>query len=110
MILSGWVVYAIVYLAFGLAGSTTVRIALFMAYGIYFGLTEPAEKAWIARLVSPHLRGTAFGCYHGVIGLGALPASLLFGLLWQVWGVAEAFATGAGLAVAACFLLFQCRE
>jgi MFS family permease len=107
MILSGWAVYAGVYLAFGLAESMTARIALFMAYGIYFGLTEPAEKAWIARLVPSHLRGTAFGYYHGVIGLGALPASLLFGLLWQTWGVATAFTTGAGLAMAACVLLLR---
>jgi MFS family permease len=107
MILSGWAVYAGVYLAFGLAGSMTARIALFMAYGLYFGLTEPAEKAWIARLVPSHLRGTAFGYYHGVIGLGALPASLLFGLLWQTWGVATAFTTGAVLAMAACVLLLR---
>jgi len=111
MILGGWAVYALVYLAFGLAGAMTTRIALFMVYGIYFGLTEPAEKAWVASLVPSHLRGTAFGYYHGVIGLGALPASLLFGLLWQLQGAAVAFTTGAGLAVAACLLLLrQCRH
>jgi MFS family permease len=105
MILSGWAVYAAVYLGFGWAGSMTARIALFMAYGIYFGLTEPAEKAWVARLVPSHLRGTAFGYYHGAIGLGALPASLLFGMLWQTWGAAAAFITGAAFALAACSLL-----
>lgn len=107
MILSGWAVYAGVYLAFGLAGSMRARIALFMVYGIYFGLTEPAEKAWIARLVPSHLRGTAFGWYYGVIGLAALPASLIFGLLWQARGPAAAFTTGAALALAACLILFN---
>jgi len=105
MILSGWAVYAMIYLSFGLSGSPSLRIALFIAYGIYFGLTEPTEqKAWIAGLVPTHLRGTAFGYYHGVIGLGALPASLLFGLIWQVWGTAAAFTAGACPAMAACLL------
>ena len=59
----------------------------------------------MAALVPPHLRGTAFGLYHGVIGLAALPASLLFGLLWQGFGARAAFFTGAGLALAATVVL-----
>ncbi len=65
-------------------------IAAFMVYGI-FGLTEPVEKAWVADLAPAALRGSAFGCYHAVVGLGALPASLVFGLVWQLWGAPAAF-------------------
>ena len=105
MVVAGWSVYAAVYLAFALVSSPAAMIATFLAYGLYYGLTEPAERAWVADLAPPHLRGTAFGLYHGVIGLAALPASVLFGLLWQRLGAPVAFLTGAGLALAATVVL-----
>lgn len=105
LILGGWTIYALIYLGFAVTNSPTMLIAVFLIYGLYFGLTEPAEKAWVADLVPPHLRGTAFGYYHGIIGLGALPASLIFGFLWHNWGVPVAFLTGAGLAGGASLLL-----
>lgn len=105
MVLAGWSVYAAVYFAFALVGSRTAVIATFLFYGLYYGFAEPVERAWVADLVPPHLRGTAFGLYHGVIGLAALPASLLFGLLWQRFGAPAAFFTGAGLALAATVVL-----
>lgn len=110
MIILGWLVYAAVYLAFGLVHSPVWLIVIFLAYGIYFGLCEPAEKALIADLVPKDLRGTAFGYYHGTIGLAALPASLLFGLLWQQFGMATAFFTGAGLAALAAVMLMRVKS
>jgi len=109
MVTAGWMVYAAVYLAFAVVDSSPAVIATFLAYGLYFGLTEPVEKAWVADLVPDRLRGTAFGLYHGTVGLAALPASLLFGLLWQRFGAPTAFATGAGLAAAASGLLLLLR-
>ena len=109
MVTAGWMVYATVYLAFAVVDSSPAVIATFLAYGLYFGLTEPVEKAWVADLVPERLRGTAFGLYHGTVGLAALPASLLFGLLWQRFGAPTAFATGAGLAAAASGLLLLLR-
>jgi MFS family permease len=105
MILAGWIFYAAIYLTFGWLHSTPWLIAVFLAYGIYFGLTEPAERAWVASLVPAQLRGTAFGWYHCAIGLAALPASVVFGLLWQQWGAAVAFSAGAALAALAVVLL-----
>ena len=110
MIVLGWIVYAAVYFAFAQVTSTAWLIVVFLAYGIYFGLTEPAEKALIADLVPKQLRGTAFGCYHGIIGLAALPASLLFGVLWRTFGMAAAFYTGAALAAAASVMLMMVKE
>jgi MFS family permease len=101
----GWGLYAAVYLAFAVIHSREAVITTFLAYGLYYGLTEPVERAWVADLAPPHLRGTAFGLYHGVVGLAALPASLLFGLLWQRFGAPVAFLTGAGLALAATVVL-----
>jgi MFS family permease len=105
MLIAGWAYYAGVYLTFALVTSRAAVLATFLAYGLYYGLTEPVERAWVADLVPVHLRGTAFGLYHGAIGIAALPASVLFGFLWQRVGPAAAFGTGAALAGAASLLL-----
>jgi len=107
MVLGGWLVYAAVYVGFALIESLPALVATFLAYGLYFGLTEPVEKAWVAELAPAAHRGRAFGVYHGAIGLAALPASLLFGVLWQRFGSGAAFLTGAGLALAASALLLM---
>ena len=111
MIVAGWIFYAAIYLAFGWLDSAPFLIGIFLAYGIYFGLVEPAERAWIAGAVPRGLRGTAFGWYHCIIGLAALPGSLLFGWLWQQWNTTVAFTTGAVFAVlGALWLLLRVSE
>ncbi len=107
MLVAGWAVYAAVYLGFATASSTAWVIGLFLAYGLYFGLTEPVEKALVADLAPARLRGAAFGLFHAVTAVVALPASLLFGLLWRSFGAGAAFATGAALAAVAAALLLS---
>jgi MFS family permease len=97
----GWGLYAAVYLGFARATSAWQAWALFGVYGIYFGLTEGAERALIADLVGVERRGTAFGWYNLAIGLGALPASIMFGYVWDHAGAPVAFVMGATLALAA---------
>jgi MFS family permease len=101
LIVAGWFLYAAVYFAFGRAGVQWQAWALFAIYGLYFGLTEGVEKALVADLVAPERRGAAFGWYNLAIGLGALPASLFFGALWDRWGSTAAFDFGALLALVA---------
>ena len=101
LIITGWVLYALVYLAFGIATDAWHAWALFAGYGVFFGLTEGVEKALVADIVPVLRRGTAFGWYHLSIGLGALPASVIFGLMWQKAGPAAAFTLGATLALLA---------
>jgi MFS family permease len=107
LIASGWALYAAIYLGFALATTHLEMWLLFAIYGVYFGLTEGVEKAWVADLVAPHLRGTAFGLYNLVIGIAALPASLLIGFLWQLFSAEVALATGAGLSLTAAALLLM---
>ncbi|PYS26903.1 MAG: MFS transporter [Acidobacteria bacterium] len=107
MIFGGWLFYALIYVLFASVDSVALLIGVFLAYGIYFGLTEPAERAWIAQLVPAHLRGTAFGYYNSAVGIGALPASILFGALWNAFGVHVAFAVGAAFAIVASALLLR---
>jgi MFS family permease len=105
VIVAGWIVYALVYAGFAVASSLWHAWALFAVYGIYFGLTEGVEKALVADFAPAHLRGSAFGLYHLIVGIGALPASLLFGLVWQKAGPAAAFGMGAGFAMLASLML-----
>ncbi|HEY0021326.1 MAG TPA: MFS transporter [Longimicrobium sp.] len=104
-IVAGWMVYAAVYAGFAVVGAAWQVWALFLVYGLYFGLTEAPEKALVAALAPEGRRGSAFGAYHAAIGIAALPASVLFGVLWQVFGAHVAFAVGAAFALAAALLL-----
>ena len=103
---TGWLVYAVVYAGFAASRSLVTLTICFLTYGFYFGLAEGTEKALIADLVPSERRGLAFGIYNAVLGLGALAASLVFGLIWRRYGPAAAFGTGASLALVATLLLF----
>lgn len=105
LIISGWTVYAGFYVALGLNGQPATLWPLFAVYGLFMALTEGAEKAFVADLAPRESLATAFGWFHMVSGLMLLPASLLFGLLWQAFGPETAFVTGAGCSVAAAALL-----
>ena len=101
LIIAGWLLFALVYLGFGQATEQWHAWALFALYGIFFGLTEGVEKALVADIVPATRRGAAFGWYSLTIGLGALPASLLIGVIWERVGVAAAFSFGSALALLA---------
>jgi MFS family permease len=105
LIICGWLVYALIYLGLAVSDSTWHFVALVVAYGAYYGLTEGAEKALVADFAPAELRGTAFGVYHGAVGLAAFPASVVFGYVWQTFGPRASFGIGAGLAGLACVML-----
>ena len=109
LIVVGWIVYALAYFGFGLAQSSWQIWALFGVYGLYYGLTEPAEKALVRDLVPASQRGRAFGYYNFIVGISAFPASLLMGGLWSAFGPFVALAVGAGLSGAAATLLLAWR-
>ena len=105
LIVAGWLLFAAVYAGFARADAAWHAWALFGVYGVMFGLTEGAEKALVADLAPADRHGAAFGWYNLAVGLGALPASLLFGIVWDRFGAPAAFLAGAGLALGAALLL-----
>ena len=111
LLTAGWGVYAFVYLGFAWMRAPWQAWLLMAVYGMYYALTEGIGRAFVADLVSAEARGTAYGVYHAAIGLAALPASLMAGILWQgigAWpgfGPAAPFFVGGGLALAALILL-----
>jgi MFS family permease len=105
LIVAGWIVYAACYAAWGVVEGAVWMVALFLVYGLYSAATEGAERAFVADFIPPEVRGTAFGWFHLAVGVSALPASVLFGVLWTAYGARTAFGVSAGLAVAASVLL-----
>jgi len=103
-IVAGWLVYAAVYAGFAYARVPWHAWALFLVYGLFFGLTEAPEKALVAQLAPAGLRGSAFGWYHAAVGVAALFASILFGAVWNAYHGPTAFLMGATIALASAVL------
>lgn len=106
VIVAGWAVYALTYLAFAYAVAPWQIWALFAFYAGYYALVEGAEKAMVADLAGEGRRGRAFGLYHAVVGAMSLPASALFGFLYKTHGALAAFGTAAALAALGSLLLY----
>jgi sugar phosphate permease len=103
-------VYAGIYLAFALATTAWQAWTYFLGYALFSGLTEPAEKTLVAELAGPQRRGLAYGWYNFAMDIGTLPASAIFGALYQGYGPRTAFGWGgAGLALVAALLLATVR-
>ena len=90
---TGWGIYSFVYISFALLVflspdlQIVATFVLFAIYALFYAFTEGAEKAFVADLVSDDKRGTAFGLFNFSIGLGALPASIIFGFLYSFFDV-----------------------
>jgi MFS family permease len=105
----GWGVYAVSYVGFAFVSTASRVWPLFAFYALFYGLTEGAERALVADLVAPEVRGRAFGAFHAATGLASLPASLLFGICWNVFGAPAAFLAGAAIALVSTVALLVFR-
>ena len=111
----GWGIYAIVYFAFAFldrlpeSWQIIMTFILFAIYAFYYAFTEGTEKAYVADFVKPELRGSAFGLYNFAVGLGALPASVIFGLLYKEFSAAVAFGSGGIIACISMLLLMTMK-
>jgi len=114
----GWTIYFVVYLCFAFLVflpadyQLTAVFILFSVYALYYAFTEGAEKAFVADLVKGDNKGTAYGLFNFAIGLGALPASVIFGFLYSYfdriypgYGGTVAFSAGALMALVSMVLL-----
>lgn len=107
VLLGGWGLYAVVYLGLAAARAPWQVWVVIFGYGAYYAATEGVAKAFVADLVPSEGRGRAYGAYHGLIGIAALPASLVAGIVWQGVGPAGPFLVGAFLALAAALVLWR---
>ncbi|MDA8128690.1 MAG: MFS transporter [Betaproteobacteria bacterium] len=106
LIVAGWGVYGAFYLLLGFNGHALWLLwPLFAFYGLFLAATEGAEKALVADLAPGDRIGAAYGWFNLTAGVMLLPASLLFGWLWQAFRPEAAFGFGAGCALVAAALL-----
>ncbi len=105
LIFSGWILYALVYAGFAFVSQAWQTWALFLIYGVYFGLTEGVEKAMVADLVPKGKRGTAYGFYNLAFSITVFPASIIFGAIWTTFGAEAAFLMSAIVSVCAAVFL-----
>ena len=116
LIIGGWIAYGLVYLGFAFAQAGWQVWLLYGLYGLYYAATEGAARALVADLVPESTRGTAYGLFNAAVGIAALPASLIAGLLWQgagVWtgfGASAPFLFGAGMVLLAGVLFIRLVE
>ena len=105
LVVTGWSLYALSYLALAWAQGVTLTMVVISIYGLYHALAEGAEKSLLTALVPAEARGRAFGFYNGLTGVSSLVAGVLFGALWKTWGSATAFVTAGVLAGVSAVLL-----
>ncbi|MCL6517077.1 MAG: MFS transporter [Alicyclobacillus sp.] len=105
----GYLIFAAIYLGFGVVTSPAGVWALFAVYGLYYAATEGIQKAYVADLVPSGQRGMAMGTFNAIIGLAALPASVVAGALWQAFGPLATFGVSAVCALLAAVLLMVFR-
>lgn len=113
LIIAGWIIYGLIYLGFAVSTTGWHVWVLFALYGIYYAATEGVARALIADIVPSERRGGAYGLFNAAIGITALPASVIAGVLWQgagSWpgfGPAAPFLFGATLALLAGILFWR---
>ena len=109
ILVTGYLLYALVYFGLGFFTHKTIYIALFVLYGFYTAMTTGVERALVAELAGKSQKGSALGLHSAVTGLGLLPASIIAGFLWESLGQAVPFFFGASLGLitaAGVFILF----
>jgi MFS family permease len=104
VLLTGFLIFSLVYYGFGMANNPHVVWVLFAIYGFYIAFTEGVSKAYIANLAPKEKVGTAIGLYYTATGVAVLFASLVAGWLWSAFGAPAAFYYGAFMALLASIL------
>ncbi len=111
LLICGWIIYSLVYVGFAYAKISWHIWILYSVYGAYYGITDGAARALVADVVAPGQRGAAYGLYNAAVGISALPASFIAGVLWDKFGSPAPFIFGSVLALAAAVgLLLFVRE
>jgi len=95
IILLGFILFAFLYYGFAVASDTKTVWILFSLYGLFMGLTEGIQKAFLATIIPQDFKATAFGIFNTVVGLAMFPASVIGGYLWDHVSPSATFYFGA---------------
>lgn len=104
VILLGFMLFAVLYYGFAKASDFRMIWLLFSLYGVFMGLTEGIQKAFLATIIPTDFKATAFGVYNTAVGIAIFPASLIGGWLWDNVSPSATFYFGATTAVLSAIL------
>lgn len=106
VLFTGFLLFALVYLAFGIINESALIWILFPIYGVYMAITDGVGKSYISKLIPHEISASAFGIYDTAMGLGTFLASTIAGALWTFAGVRSPFYFGGMMAIVAAGLFF----
>ena len=106
LLVPGYLAFSICYLGFAFASNQWMMVVVFVIYGAYSAMIAGVERAFVAEISPPELKGTMLGLHSTVAGVALLPASVIAGFLWSTFGAAVPFVFGAGLSLIAALILF----
>lgn len=107
VLLAGYAVYVLALAGLAFTTSASHLWLLSLTLGLHFGLTEGAERALVRDLAPSAERGTAFGWFYMIVGLAAIPAGVLLGTLWTLWGAKAAFLVSMAITAAASLYFWR---
>ena len=105
LIVPGYLIFTLCYLGFAFASNKFAIEVVFVLYGIYTAMITGVERAFVAEISPPELKGTMLGLHSTVAGIALLPASVIAGLLWNLFGASIPFLFGACLSFISAMLL-----
>ncbi|MDI9533773.1 MAG: MFS transporter [Bacteroidota bacterium] len=105
LLVAGFLIYAVVYLFFGLNVGEGALFVLFALYGLYSAATDGIQKAFVADVTDANKKGTALGIYNALLGITLLPASLIAGILYDRVNSSIPFLFGAAMALLATIMM-----
>jgi len=105
VLLLGYSLFGFTFLGFAFLHSVATYVIFFILYGLVYAFVEGAERAFVCDMAPEHVRGTALGTLHTAVGLVALPAGMIAGLLWEYVAPWTAFVYGGSLGLIAAVLL-----
>ena len=105
LLVPGYMAFSLCYLGFAFATNKWMMVVVFIIYGAYTAMIAGVERAFVAEISPPDLKGTMLGLHSTVVGIALLPASIIAGFLWNVFGAAVPFVFGAGLSLIAALIL-----
>jgi MFS family permease len=109
VLITGYLMFALIYMGFGLVYTVSGIWILFFVYGLYYATTEGIQKAYVADMVPEGQKGMALGTFNALTGIAALPASVMAGFLWQSFGAFTAFGVSSVLAIISALLMIIFR-
>jgi MFS family permease len=110
LLVPGYFLFSVCYLGFAFASTQALMLCAFIVYGVFTAMITGVERAYVAEIAPPALKGTMLGLQSTVVGIALFPASVITGFLWESFGDAIPFAFGAILAFAAAMILLLCMR